>query len=90
MDRPPPDVSFGPGHAPTVTVEDNGPGIHEEQMEKVFRPFYRLEGSRSCDTGGVGLGLASVCSIVRAHGGEVALANREEGGLRVTVDLPLG
>ena len=74
----------------TVTVEDNGPGIPEDQMDKVFQPFYRLEGSRSRDTGGVGLGLASVRSIVRAHGGEVALANRNDGGLRVTVDLPYG
>jgi signal transduction histidine kinase len=74
----------------TVTVEDDGPGIPEGQMEQVFAPFYRLEASRSRDTGGVGLGLASVRSIVRAHGGEVLLANREEGGLRVTVDLPLG
>ncbi len=74
----------------TVTVEDNGPGIPEDQMDKVFQPFYRLEGSRSRDTGGVGLGLASVRSIVRAHGGEVLLANRKEGGLRVTVDLPYG
>jgi signal transduction histidine kinase len=73
----------------TVTVEDNGPGIPEEQMEKVFQPFCRLEASRSRDTGGVGLGLASVRSIVRAHGGEVRPANREEGGLRVTVDLPV-
>ena len=74
----------------SVTVEDSGPGLPEDQMEKVFAPFYRLEGSRSRDTGGVGLGLASVRSIVRAHGGEVTLANRREGGLRTTVELPLG
>ena len=72
----------------TVTVEDRGPGIPEDQQEKVFAPFYRLEGSRGRDTGGVGLGLASVRSIVRAHGGEVALSNRPEGGLKVTVTLP--
>jgi signal transduction histidine kinase len=74
----------------TVTVDDDGPGIPADRMEQVFAPFYRLESSRSRDTGGVGLGLASVRSIVRAHGGEVLLANREEGGLRVTVDLPRG
>jgi signal transduction histidine kinase len=72
----------------TVTVDDNGPGIPEEQMEKVFAPFYRLEGSRSRDTGGVGLGLAAVRSIVRAQGGEVRLTNRDAGGLRATVALP--
>jgi signal transduction histidine kinase len=74
----------------TVSVEDQGPGIPEDQQEKVFAPFYRLEGSRGRDTGGVGLGLASVRSIVRAHGGEVALTNRSEGGLKVTVTLPFG
>jgi signal transduction histidine kinase len=74
----------------TITVEDNGPGIPEGQRDRVFQPFYRLEGSRSRDTGGVGLGLTSVRSIVRAHGGEVRLANRKEGGLRVTVELPHG
>jgi signal transduction histidine kinase len=72
----------------TVTIDDDGPGIPEEQMEKVFAPFYRLEGSRSRDTGGVGLGLAAVRSIVRAQGGAVRLANRDGGGLRVTVELP--
>lgn len=71
-----------------VTVDDDGPGIPEGQMEKVFAPFYRLEGSRSRDTGGVGLGLAAVRSIVRSQGGEVRLANREAGGLRATVELP--
>ena len=78
------------GDRVTVTVEDNGPGIPEDKFERVFQPFYRLEGSRSRDTGGVGLGLTSVRSIVRAHGGEVRLANRKEGGLRVTVELPHG
>ncbi|MDH3474300.1 MAG: ATP-binding protein [Rhodospirillales bacterium] len=72
----------------TVVVEDSGPGIPEDEQDKVFAPFYRLEGSRCRDTGGVGLGLASVRSIVRAHGGQVVLANRETRGLRVTVTLP--
>ena len=71
-----------------VTVDDDGPGIPEGQMEKVFAPFYRLEGSRSRDTGGVGLGLAAVRSIVRSQGGEVRLANRDAGGLRATIELP--
>jgi signal transduction histidine kinase len=73
-----------------VTVEDDGPGIPPNELEKVFTAFYRVEGSRSRETGGVGLGLAVVRTIVRAHGGEVTLENREEGGLRVVVTLPRG
>ncbi len=71
-----------------IVIEDEGPGIPEAELERVFEPFVRLEDSRSRDTGGSGLGLAIVRSIVRGHGGDIALANREEGGLRATVVLP--
>ncbi|NUB17460.1 HAMP domain-containing protein [Azospirillum brasilense] len=71
-----------------VEIEDGGPGIPEAEFEKVFAPFYRLERSRSRDTGGVGLGLATARTVVRGHGGDIALSNRPEGGLRVTVTLP--
>ena len=71
-----------------VTVEDDGPGIPDSEIERVFEPFYRVEISRSRETGGAGLGLAVVRSIVRGHGGDVTLANRAEGGLRATVTLP--
>ncbi len=71
-----------------VTVADEGPGIPENQLEKVFAAFYRVEGSRSRETGGVGLGLAVVRSILRGHGGDIALSNRPEGGLQATVTLP--
>lgn len=71
-----------------IHIEDNGPGIPEDEFEKVFAPFYRLERSRSRDTGGVGLGLSTARTIIRGHGGDIALANRPEGGLRVTVTLP--
>ncbi len=74
----------------TVSIDDEGPGIPEAEREKVFEPFYRLDSARRRETGGVGLGLASVRSIVRAHGGDVSLRNRSEGGLRVTVWLPIG
>jgi signal transduction histidine kinase len=56
-------------------------------MERVFSPFVRLENSRNAATGGVGLGLAIARSIVRNHGGDIALQNRAEGGLRVTISL---
>ncbi len=71
-----------------VCVHDRGPGIPESERENVFRPFFRLEKSRNKRTGGIGLGLATARSIARAHGGDVVLANRPEGGLRATVTLP--
>ncbi len=71
-----------------VVVEDEGPGIPEADLERVFEPFVRLEASRSRDTGGSGLGLAISRSIVRGHGGDIRLENRAEGGLRATVALP--
>ena len=71
-----------------ITVDDDGTGIAETEMADVFKPFVRLEKSRSRETGGIGLGLAIVRSIVRGHGGEVTLENRAEGGLRATIRLP--
>ena len=76
------------GSGVRVVVEDEGPGIPEDDLERVFEPFVRLESSRSRDTGGSGLGLAIARSIVRGHGGDVELENRAEGGLRATVTLP--
>jgi signal transduction histidine kinase len=72
----------------TVSVDDDGPGLPEEELERVFLPFYRVEQSRSRDTGGVGLGLAVARTVFRAHGGDVRLATRPEGGLRASVILP--
>jgi signal transduction histidine kinase len=72
-----------------VEVDDNGPGVPESEIERAFEPFQRLEGSRSRETGGAGLGLAVVRAIARGHGGEVTLQNRAEGGLRARVSLPL-
>jgi len=71
-----------------VTIDDDGPGIPPSELERVFAPFYRVEGSRNRDTGGTGLGLAVARSALRAHGGDVQLSNREGGGLRATVTLP--
>jgi signal transduction histidine kinase len=77
------------GNAIVVAVDDEGPGLPEEELERVFRPFYRLEQSRSRDTGGVGLGLTVARTVFRGHGGDMTLANRPEGGLRVTIRLPV-
>ena len=71
-----------------IVVEDQGPGIPPDEVEKVFQPFYRIENSRNRETGGTGLGLAISQSIAQAHGGEITLANREGGGLRAAVRLP--
>lgn len=71
-----------------ITIDDRGPGIPEQERERVFEPFYRLETSRSRESGGSGLGLSVARSIVNAHGGRVELVNRSEGGLRATVRLP--
>lgn len=73
----------------TIAVDDDGPGIPEDKLEEVFAPFTRLETSRNLETGGVGLGLATARSIVRAHGGELTLANRPGGGLTAAIHLPV-
>jgi signal transduction histidine kinase len=75
-------------HYLQVVVEDEGPGIPESEMENVFKPFFRIERSRNKRTGGIGLGLATARTIARAHGGDVVVANRPEGGLQATVTLP--
>lgn len=72
----------------TITIEDDGPGLAPEEIERVFQPFYRVESSRNRETGGTGLGLSIARNILRAHGGDVTLANRPGGGLRATVTLP--
>ncbi len=72
-----------------VRIDDNGPGIPEADRERVFDPYVRLEGSRSTETGGIGLGLSIARSIIRAHGGEITLLNRAEGGLQVEIRLPV-
>ncbi|WP_313535961.1 ATP-binding protein [Sphingomonas sp.] len=72
-----------------ITVRDRGPGIPDEDMERVFDPFFRGERSRNRDTGGMGLGLASARATARAHGGDITLHRRSGGGLCATVTLPL-
>lgn len=71
-----------------ITVTDHGTGIPQEALDRVFQPFYRLEGSRNRATGGVGLGLTATRSIIGEHGGVVTLANLPEGGLEARVSLP--
>ena len=70
-----------------IAVADNGPGIAEGEVESLFEPFRRAEQSRNRKTGGSGLGLTIARAIARAHGGDVTLANRAEGGLVATLSL---
>jgi signal transduction histidine kinase len=72
-----------------VEIEDDGPGIPPAELDRVFEPFHRGEPSRNRETGGVGLGLPIARNIMRAHGGDVVIANRNSGGVKATVTLPV-
>jgi signal transduction histidine kinase len=72
----------------TIVVRDDGPGIPEAEIERVFEPFYRLESSRNRATGGAGLGLSIARDVAQAHGGSLTLANRDAGGLEAKLALP--
>jgi len=71
-----------------IRIQDEGPGLPSGELGKVFEPFYRVEGSRSRETGGTGLGLSIAKSVAEAHGGSLALRNRAEGGLEAALILP--
>ncbi len=72
-----------------ITIDDDGPGIPEKERERVLRPFYRLDKSRSGSSGSVGLGLSIVQDIVNSHGGQIDLFDNPKGsGLRVTLTFP--
>jgi len=77
------------GPEAAVRVTDSGPGVPEEALKKLFRPFYRIDDARGRGTGGVGLGLAITERAVRLHGGSVRAVNRPQGGLMVEIRLPL-
>ncbi len=77
------------GALAAVRVEDDGPGLAEDQLEAVFEPFHRAEPSRNRQTGGAGLGLTVARQAGRAHGGDVVLTNRKGGGLTAELTLPL-
>jgi two-component system, OmpR family, sensor kinase len=77
------------GAMAVIDVDDEGPGLPPGEEERVFEPFYRLERSRSRETGGTGLGLSVARSIARLHGGDVVLSNRAGKGLRARVTIPI-
>jgi signal transduction histidine kinase len=71
-----------------IKVRDFGLGVPETELERVFEPFYRLESSRSRDTGGTGLGLAIARNVAQLHHGHVSIRNHPEGGLEAILALP--
>jgi len=77
------------GEQALITVRDHGSGVPPEAIDKLFRPFYRVDEARDRDSGGTGLGLAIAERAVHLHGGTVAAANVATGGLAVTITLPL-
>jgi two-component system osmolarity sensor histidine kinase EnvZ len=80
-------VTPAPGRI-EILIDDDGPGIPPEEREAVFRPFYRIEGSRNMATGGVGLGLTIARDVMRSHGGDLTLDAAPLGGLRARLTLP--
>ena len=72
-----------------ITIDDDGPGIPPDQRREVFRPFFRIEGSRNPETGGVGLGLTIARDVARNHGGDIVLEDAPGGGLRARIWLPV-
>ena len=71
-----------------IIIDDDGPGIPDDQYKNVFKPFFRLDKSRSLNQSGVGLGLAIVEDIINSHGGNIQLGRSEYNGLQVKISLP--
>ena len=82
-------IRTSPGEV-VLTVADTGPGVPEEDLERLFEPFYRVDPSRDHKQSGYGLGLAIAARIVERHGGKVEARNRTGGGLAVSFRLPAG
>jgi two-component system, OmpR family, sensor histidine kinase CpxA len=76
------------GTEAVIKISDSGPGVPDEALDKLFRPFYRIDDARGRQTGGVGLGLAITERAVRFHGGAIQASNRSEGGLMIEIRLP--
>ena len=71
-----------------INIEDDGPGIPEDQYKNVFKPFFRLDKSRNFNKSGVGLGLSISEDIINSHGGNIRLLKSEFNGLLVKISLP--
>jgi two-component system sensor histidine kinase CpxA len=80
--------NIAPGDVVVLRVSDRGPGVPEADRRKIFKPFYRVAEARDRQSGGAGLGLAIASRVISMHRGRIAAANREGGGLEVTIELP--
>jgi len=85
----PPSAGKPDNERAVIVVRDHGPGVPDEALNEIFRPFYRVDEARDREAGGVGLGLAIAERAVRLHGGTVSARNGPAGGLIVTIRLPL-
>jgi two-component system sensor histidine kinase CpxA len=72
-----------------IVVRDHGPGVPPDEIERIFLPFHRVSSSRDRDSGGAGLGLSIAARAAKVHGGSIHAVNAVDGGLRVTIDIPL-
>ena len=72
-----------------IFIDDDGPGIPENEYQNVIKPFYRIDKSRGQNKAGVGLGLSIANDIIRSHGGDISLEKSPLNGLRVKISLPL-
>jgi len=77
------------GSAIRIAVEDSGPGIPADSIERIFERFYRLDSGRARAEGGSGLGLAIARKLAEAHGGTLTAENRAEGGARFVLKVPM-
>jgi two-component system OmpR family sensor kinase len=73
-----------------ILIRDQGPGVPDKDLERIFEPFYRVAESRDRDTGGEGIGLAITAQVMKAHGGSAQAANRRPGGFEIRLNLPAG
>ena len=71
-----------------ILIDDNGPGIPSKEYQNVFKPFYRVDKSRSLNRSGIGLGLSIAQDIIKSHGGNIALSESKHKGLSVKISLP--
>jgi len=76
------------GNEAILSIRDHGPGLPENELTNIFKPFYRVTDSRSRDSGGAGLGLAITERVVRLHGGNIQAMNDPNGGLRIEMTFP--
>ena len=83
-----PDSNGAAAESVIVCIKDRGPGVPEQNLPNIFRPFYRVDMAREGSTGGFGVGLAIAERAVHLHGGSITATNRTDGGLEVNISLP--